>query len=303
MFHLAQKCVVVLVISGFLMSGCAQNRSTLGPNKKQFSSEWVNMPILAAEISVDLTSTDEKRYKLKEMAMHGGSVDLYVQLVNTTDQPLWGTILFEPPEPHQGCEISMQMVPSEPTDFRCTQDGIIPDAGYAIDVSIYADEEHTQRVERKQLDIYFSGSEEIDNGNKNFVYMRLPREFEGLIYSEATGLGGITDQYLKQYPFLQLQSGTLVVTKGGLEYKMKDETITISASTFRSIYIPDDIYNYTSRWVSLVYEEEGARKVIRFMGKYFSKANVRQVYLALRAVPQVMRGVTHREFFVNARYD
>lgn len=90
-----------------------------------------------------------------------GQPELGISLVNRQEQMLWVRVDFVTPAPEDSCLLSKELAAGDSEFFVCAQRDLLVGLSYLVRISVYADLEQRQLLDRFSTSMRFS-SDEVD---------------------------------------------------------------------------------------------------------------------------------------------
>jgi hypothetical protein len=89
-------------------------------------------------------------------------------LSSRTDRPIWLAIRLTPPSPAATCPMGVaHLRPHDEVEFRCTQEALVADVDYPMDIIVFADSARSDTLERNAMRLRF------DRGTVDWIEARL----------------------------------------------------------------------------------------------------------------------------------
>ena len=197
-----------------------------------------------------------------------------MNLTNKSSRAFWLVVTLTPPSPYTGRTGVAHLEPNQTVEFESTQDSILAEADYLIDLMVLADSALTDTLEAGRTRVWF------DRGNVERLEQRLlvercqhalehepvalPRTFEHIVVRKEMGL-------LTSLTGRMGGSGTMVVGLDGLQHATKKDTVALSAAQLRSVSRKTaDGSDDSMPWVVVEYEDGGETRELWLIPAAFS---------------------------------
>jgi hypothetical protein len=218
---------------------------------------------------------------------------------NHSDHPLWFWARLTAPPPHSGRTGTAQLESRQSVEFESTQDSILADTDYGLEVVVFSDSALTDTLETNSAQFRFDantvkaverkvadelrerGSRQESKRRRDEEELeagRLPKTYDSVIFVEGKiGLLGVTGLSRR---------GTLTVTKDSVQYVSKKRTFAIAGAQLRNVEI---LSEKSHLCVAVDYDDAGATKQVRFVTGLYQMGRLEKVKASLLALKQHSR--------------
>ena len=138
------------VLFGLLVTVVATAAEESRPDLDHFRSRYVEIAKQTLSTSTNLLPPTEERTASDVLARIGLSI------ANKSRRPIWIAVRLTPPPPNDPCPRGTgRLDPKDEIEFRCTQESLVADEDYPLDITVFADSALTDTLERNGTFIRF----------------------------------------------------------------------------------------------------------------------------------------------------